>query len=171
MTATVFDLLDDAESKLFEITNNHLRKNFDTIDSVLVKTIQRIEDLRHKIQPSDYIIWVHCASAGELEQGKPVIEALKNEYPHCKILLSFFSPSGFAAGKKYDQADIISYLPADTSENARKFIEIVNPKLVVFVKYEYWYHHLSRAAFHHIPILLVSSIFRKHHHKNVRNHQ
>jgi 3-deoxy-D-manno-octulosonic-acid transferase len=119
------------------------------------------DELRTKIGPDDKVIWVHCASAGELEQGKPVIEALKKTYPVFRILVSFFSPSGYAAGKKYDQADIITYLPLDTRQNAKQFISIVNPKLVIFVKYEYWYHHLSTAAFHHIPVLLVSSIFRK----------
>src|SRR5688572_26245244 len=118
------------------------------------------DDLRNKIRGTDEVIWVHCASAGELEQGKPLIEALKQAYPSFKILVSFFSPSGYAAGKKYEAADIITYLPLDTARNAKQFIEVARPRLVIFVKYEYWYHHLSVAAFHHIPVLLVSSIFR-----------
>lgn len=118
-------------------------------------------ELEARIGPQDQVIWVHCASAGEFEQGKPVIEALKQSYPSYKILVSFFSPSGYWVGKKYSLADHVTYLPADTAANAKKFIDIVHPRLVVFVKYEYWFHHLNTAAFHHIPILLVSAIFRK----------
>lgn len=119
------------------------------------------EELESKISPDDKIIWFHCASAGEFEQAKPIIEEIKKEYAQHKILVSFFSPSGFNAAKKYQHADIITYLPADTKRNAELFIELTNPQLVVFVKYEYWYHHLSVAAFHHIPMILVSAIFRK----------
>lgn len=119
------------------------------------------EELEKKINPGEKIIWFHCASAGEFEQGKPVIEEIKKLYPVYKILVSFFSPSGFNAARKYQSADFITYLPADTRKNARRFIELVKPELVIFVKYEYWYHHLSVAAFHHIPLLMVSAIFRK----------
>ena len=119
------------------------------------------EQLQKNIHPDDKIIWFHCASAGEFEQGKPVIEELKNYYPSYKILVSFFSPSGFNAATKYQNADIITYLPTDSRKNAKRFIELVRPELVVFVKYEYWYHHLSSLAFRHIPILMVSAIFRK----------
>lgn len=119
------------------------------------------EELKTKITQNDRIIWMHCASAGELEQGKPLVEQLKKIYPSYKILVSFFSPSGFIVAKKYTQADIITYLPADTKKNARKFIELVNPQLVIFIKYEFWYHHLSAIAFRHIPLLSVSAIFRK----------
>lgn len=119
------------------------------------------EELKQKINPADKIVWVHCASAGEFEQGKPVIEEIKKIYPDHKVLVSFFSPSGYGAGKKYSHADFITYLPADTRWNAKRFIELVKPELGIFVKYEYWYHHLSVAAFHHIPVLMVSAIFRK----------
>jgi 3-deoxy-D-manno-octulosonic-acid transferase len=119
------------------------------------------EDLQKKITPSDKIIWFHCASAGEFEQGKPVIEELKATYPSHKILVSFFSPSGFNAAKKYQHADIITYLPLDTKTNAKRFVELIKPELVVFVKYEYWYYHLSAVAFHHIPLIMASAIFRK----------
>ncbi len=111
--------------------------------------------------PDDRIIWLHCASAGELEQGKPVMEALKSYYPKHKILVSFFSPSGYSAGKKYKDPHIISYLPSDTKSNARRFVDLVKPELVIFIKYEYWYHHLSELASRDIPVLLVSAIFRK----------
>lgn len=117
--------------------------------------------LGQKIHPGDKIVWVHCASAGEFEQGKPVIEELKKVYPSHKILVSFFSPSGYSAAKKYPHADIITYLPIDTRKNAKRFVEMVKPELVVFVKYEYWYHHLSAVSFRHIPLIMVSAIFRK----------
>jgi 3-deoxy-D-manno-octulosonic-acid transferase len=120
-----------------------------------------IAELSQKINPGDKIVWFHCASAGEFEQAKPVIEELKKVYIKHKILVSFFSPSGFAAAKKYESADMITYLPADTRENARRFVELVKPELVVFVKYEYWYHHLSAIAFRHIPLMMISAIFRK----------
>jgi 3-deoxy-D-manno-octulosonic-acid transferase len=119
------------------------------------------EELERKINATDKIIWFHCASAGEFEQGKPVIEELKRIYPLHKILVSFFSPSGYSAAKKYPLVDILTYLPVDTRKNAKRFIEIVQPELVVFVKYEYWYHHLSAAAFRHISSIMVSAIFRK----------
>ena len=104
---------------------------------------------------------MHCASAGEFEQGKPVIEELKRNYPTHKILVSFFSPSGYHAGQNYSQADVITYLPTDTRANAKQFFNLIKPELVIFVKYEYWYHHLSVAAFHHVPILMISAIYRK----------
>lgn len=117
--------------------------------------------LEHRIHPGDLYIWMHCASAGEFEQGKPVLESLKAQHPHYKILVTFFSPSGYQAGAKYKGADLISYLPLDTRRNAEKFLRLVNPQLVIFVKYEYWYHHLKAVADRNIPLLLVSSIFRK----------
>jgi 3-deoxy-D-manno-octulosonic-acid transferase len=119
------------------------------------------EELEKKINPGDKIAWFHCASAGEFEQGKPVIEEFKKIYPSHKILVSFFSPSGYNAAKKYQHADIFTYLPLDTKKNAKRFVELLKPELVVFVKYEYWYHHLSEVAFRHIPLIMVSAIFRK----------
>lgn len=104
---------------------------------------------------------MHCSSAGEFEQGKPVIEALRNAYPAKKILVTFFSPSGYGVAKNYPFADVISYLPIDTRKNAELFFKTVHPELVIFVKYEFWYHHLSVAAFHHVPLLLISATFRK----------
>jgi len=104
---------------------------------------------------------MHCASAGEFEQGKPVIERLKQIYSHKKILVSFFSPSGYAAGKRYDKANLVCYLPLDTKINADHFLKIVRPQLVIFVKYEYWYHHLKAIRDHNIPLLLISAIFRR----------
>ncbi|RYF81760.1 MAG: hypothetical protein EON98_11980 [Chitinophagaceae bacterium] len=108
----------------------------------------------------DKVIWMHCSSAGEFEQGKPVIEALKKAYPSHKILISFFSPSGYQVATKYTHADFTTYLPLDTRKNSEQFLRIVKPQLVIFVKYEFWYHHLSAAAHRHTPIFLISATFR-----------
>jgi len=116
--------------------------------------------LEQQVNADDRVIWMHCSSAGEFEQGKPIIAALKKEYPNHKIVVSFFSPSGYHVAKKSD-ADCITYLPADTRANARRFIKILHPELVIFIKYEFWYHHLSETAFQHIPLLLASAVFRK----------
>lgn len=118
-------------------------------------------ELQGKLTPGDRVIWMHCASAGELEQGKPLLEALKESYASHKILVSLFSPSGFAAAKKSGAIDLVTYLPADTRANAEKFVALVKPELVIFIKYEYWYHHLSAVASKKIPLLLVAAIFRK----------
>ncbi|WP_162944667.1 3-deoxy-D-manno-octulosonic acid transferase [Flavisolibacter nicotianae] len=119
------------------------------------------EQLQKNIAPADAVIWMHCSSAGEFEQGKPVIEALKAAYPQKKILVTFFSPSGYGAARNYPHADILTYLPLDTKKEAERFYHQVRPSLVIFVKYEFWYHHLATAAFHHVPILLISAVFRK----------
>jgi 3-deoxy-D-manno-octulosonic-acid transferase len=119
------------------------------------------DDLEEKIAAPHRIIWMHCSSAGEFEQGKPIIEQLKKAYPGHKIVVSFFSPSGFNVAQNYKYADAITYLPLDTRQNAKRFIELLNPELAIFIKYEFWYHHLSAAAFKHIPLLLVSAVFRK----------
>ncbi|GAA4735653.1 3-deoxy-D-manno-octulosonic acid transferase [Flavisolibacter ginsenosidimutans] len=119
------------------------------------------ETLSKQIDENDRYIWMHCSSAGEFEQGKPVAEALKKSYPNYKLLISFFSPSGYSVAKNYSVADAICYLPLDTEKNAKRFIKTVKPALAVFVKYEFWYHHLSVAAFRHVPLLLVSAVFRK----------
>jgi 3-deoxy-D-manno-octulosonic-acid transferase len=121
---------------------------------------QLFKKLEAKIRPGDDIIWVHCSSAGEFEQGKPVMEGLKREYAGHKILVTFFSPSGYAVARNYGPADIVSYLPLDTKKRAQRMVELVKPKMVVFIKYEFWYHHLQTIAYHHIPLLLVSAVFR-----------
>jgi 3-deoxy-D-manno-octulosonic-acid transferase len=114
---------------------------------------------RFQQHPSQ-VIWIHCASLGEFEQGRPVIEALKKEYPKCFILLTFFSPSGYEVRKKYNQADHVCYLPWDSHVNAQQFIKITKPKLAIFVKYEFWYHYSLTLKNQNIPILSISSIFR-----------
>ncbi len=117
--------------------------------------------LQKQINPDEKIIWLHCASAGELEQGKPVLESLKKSYPLHKILVSFFSPSGYSAGKKYGVADYICFLPLDTDKNASRFLNIINPELVIFVKYDFWFFHLQAIHRQKIPLILIDSIFRK----------
>ena len=120
------------------------------------------ENLRLQLTPNTApIIWVHCASLGEFEQGRPVIEKLKQEFPRYKILLTFFSPSGYEVRKNYAQADYIFYLPWDTKRNASQFVSIVRPSLAIFIKYEFWYHYSTQLKKRQIPLLSVSSIFRE----------
>ena len=107
------------------------------------------------------ITWVHCASLGEFEQGRPVIEKLRSKYPDSKLLLTFFSPSGYEVRKNYAGADWVFYLPMDGPENAKRFLEIVNPSLVIFVKYEFWYYYLKEIRSNNIPLLLISALFRE----------
>lgn len=107
------------------------------------------------------VVWMHCASLGEFEQGRPLIESLRSDFPELKILLTFFSPSGYNIRKNYDKADVVCYLPWDTAANASKLIKLVKPALTIFVKYEYWYHYTAQLKKNNIPILSISSIFRK----------
>ncbi|MBC7893720.1 MAG: 3-deoxy-D-manno-octulosonic acid transferase, partial [Sphingobacteriaceae bacterium] len=104
--------------------------------------------------------WFHCASLGEFEQGRSVLEAFRREFPHYKILLTFFSPSGYEQRRNYAGADVVSYLPADTPANARRFVGLVKPSLVVWVKYEFWFHHLCELHERNVPVALISAIFR-----------
>ena len=106
------------------------------------------------------LAWFHCASLGEFEQCRPVIEAFRVKYPSYKILVTFFSPSGYEIRKNYTGADFICYLPADTPQNAQKFIEIVKPSVVFFVKYEFWRNYLTELEKQHIPVISFSAIFR-----------
>ncbi|MEP7165738.1 MAG: glycosyltransferase N-terminal domain-containing protein [Ferruginibacter sp.] len=106
-------------------------------------------------------IWMHCASLGEFEQGRPLLEEIKKRYPSYKVLLSFFSPSGYEVMKNYPGADLVFYLPMDNMSNAKKLIGNLNPALVLWVKYEYWYYYLTELKQRNIPVLLVSGIFRK----------
>jgi len=106
------------------------------------------------------LVWVHAASLGEFEQGRPVLEAIRQQYPDCKVLLTFFSPSGYEVRKDYPGADYVCYLPLDTRKNARDFIRIAKPALAIFIKYEFWYHMLTALYREKIPVLLVSGIFR-----------
>lgn len=107
------------------------------------------------------IIWIHCSSLGEFEQGRPVIEKLKSQNPNSKFLLTFFSPSGFEIRKDYKGVDWVFYLPLDSKRNAKRFFDIVDPSLVIFIKYDYWLYYLTECKKRNIPLLLVSGIFRK----------
>lgn len=106
------------------------------------------------------ILWFHCASLGEFEQGRPLMERIRASHPQYRILLTFFSPSGYEVRKNYAGADIVTYIPLDTRRNAKRFLDIVQPKFVVFVKYEFWLHHLEEIAKRNIPHYLISAIFR-----------
>lgn len=116
--------------------------------------------LENKLDTSRPVIWVHCASLGEFEQGRPLIEQIKKEHPTHQVLLTFFSPSGYEIRKNYDQADCICYLPIDTASNARKFIQLAKPEKVFFIKYEFWYNYICLLDEQRIPLYLVSAIFR-----------
>ncbi len=106
-------------------------------------------------------IWMHCASAGELEQGKPLLQECRKAYPNHALVLTFFSPSGFAAAQKEPMADHVFYLPFDTPSNARKLVKLLHPKWCVFVKYEYWYFLLKEIKAKRIPAYLLAAVFRK----------
>ncbi|MBB3838092.1 3-deoxy-D-manno-octulosonic-acid transferase [Runella defluvii] len=106
------------------------------------------------------VFWVHAASLGEFEQGRPVIEAIRAEYPHARIVLSFFSPSGYEIRKDYDQVDEVCYLPVDTPRNVKRFLDSVQPDVALFIKYEFWYNYLHELKKRQIPTFLFSAIFR-----------
>jgi 3-deoxy-D-manno-octulosonic-acid transferase len=118
------------------------------------------EIVRQKINPRDHTVWIHCASLGEFEQGRPVMEEIKKMVPDRKIVLTFFSPSGYEIRKNYAVADCIIYLPVDTPGNAAKLINLICPEYVIFVKYEFWNNYISTLYKKNIPIYLVSAIFR-----------
>lgn len=122
------------------------------------ESFQKIEK---SISKTDKTIWIHCASLGEFEQGRPIIEELKDKYKNHKIVLTFFSPSGYEVRKNYDQVDVVCYLPLDTKSNARKFIELVHPEMAIFVKYEFWPTILKELKNKNIQTILVSGIFRE----------
>ncbi len=107
------------------------------------------------------VIWFHCASLGEFEQGRPVLESVKTLYPQYAILVTFFSPSGYEIRKHYKGADYISYLPMDGVLNAKYFVRLVKPALVIFIKYEFWFYYLKEVHHQKIPLLLISGLFRK----------
>jgi 3-deoxy-D-manno-octulosonic-acid transferase len=109
------------------------------------------------------LIWFHCSSLGEFEQGRPVMEKLKMQNSECKIILTFFSPSGYEVRKNYSGADLVCYLPMDSKRNAKHFIELVNPSEVYFVKYEYWHYYFHALKEKNIPLYIISAIFRDDH--------
>ncbi len=120
--------------------------------------------LSGEINNGEKIIWFHAASLGEFEQGRPVMESFRSKYPSYKIILTFFSPSGYEIRKNYDGADYIFYLPIDTRKNAVRFIQIVNPKIAIFIKYEFWFNYIDILHQKQIPTFIISAIFRKEQH-------
>lgn len=121
---------------------------------------QAIKVLREKVDPNARYIWFHAASLGEFEQGRPLMEYLRKTHPEYKILLTFFSPSGYEVRKNYEGADIICYLPLDTIRNARRFLRTIKPVMAFFIKYEFWYNYLHILQHRGVPTYSVSSIFR-----------
>ena len=117
--------------------------------------------LQQAISKDDEVIWMHCASLGEFEQGRPIIEKLKLKLPTKKVVLTFFSPSGYEVRKNYEFADVVCYLPLDSAQNAKRFLEIVHPQLAIFVKYEFWPNMLKELNIRNIETLLISGIFRE----------
>ena len=117
--------------------------------------------LKEKRDPDSSWIWFHCASLGEFEQGRPVIEAIGRARPGYKIAITFFSPSGYEIRKNYSQAAFVGYLPEDTPRNAAMFLDTLQPAIAFFVKYEFWYHYIDGLKNRNIPLFLVSGIFRK----------
>ena len=119
------------------------------------------EKIGLEIKPfNSNIIWVHCSSLGEFEQGRPVIEKLRASHPNSRFLLTFFSPSGYEIRKDYKGVDWVCYLPIDSASNAKEFINMVKPQLAIFIKYDYWYYYLVECKKRKIPLLMVSAVFR-----------
>lgn len=121
---------------------------------------QTYKILKEKVDPNAEYIWFHAASLGEFEQGRPIIEEIKRKHPQYKILLTFFSPSGYEVRKDYPVADIVCYMPFDKRRNVKKFLKLVQPKKVIFIKYEFWYNFVNRLHKQNIPVYMVSAIFR-----------
>ena len=115
---------------------------------------------KQNVQQLQSCIWFHFASLGEFEQGRPVLEAVKSNYPQHAIVITFFSPSGYEARKNTPFADAVYYLPLDTESNARQFISTINPVMAIFTKYEYWYHFFNELHKSHVPLYVISGIFR-----------
>ena len=116
--------------------------------------------LKQKVDPNAKYVWVHAASLGEFEQGRPIMECIRRDHPEYKILLTFFSPSGYEVRKNYEGADIVCYLPPDTITNARRFLRLIRPCMAFFIKYEFWYNYLHILRHRGVPTYSVSSIFR-----------
>ena len=119
------------------------------------------ERMARAISPSDRIVWIHVASLGEFEQGRPLMEQIRKQYPEFKILLTFFSPSGYEVRKDYKGADYIFYMPIDTPRNVRRFLDIAHPEIAVFVKYEFWLNYLRQLKARGARTYVISSIFRR----------
>lgn len=117
--------------------------------------------LRERIDRNAKYIWFHASSLGEFEQGRPMIEKIKAKHPEYKILLTFFSPSGYEVRKSYNGADVVCYLPFDTPFRVKKFLNLANPVMAIFIKYEFWGNYLNELKRRGIPVYIISAIFRK----------
>jgi len=140
--------------KLLSLFNNKLKLGVDG----RALTFNKLDQFLNK---SDKTLWFHCASLGEYEQGLPIFTELRKDYPNHKIVLSFFSPSGYEIRKNAPFADLVVYLPLDTKNNAKRFINLVNPELTVFVKYEIWPNYLNEIKSRGLRAILISAVFRK----------
>lgn len=146
----------------FYVITIHIASLFNAKANLWVKGRKNIFQKLAKLTKEDQdIVWFHCASLGEFEQGKPIIEGYKIKHPTHKILLTFFSPSGYEIRKNYDGVDWVFYLPADTKKNAKKFINTVNPLKVIFIKYDFWFNYMYELNKNNIPFYSASSIFRE----------
>lgn len=130
------------------------------VATMLAGQKRALSTLAEKIRPEDRPVWIHVASLGEFEQGRPLIERLRRERPQQKIVLSFFSPSGYEVRKNYDKVDCVLYLPFDTPENAKEIVAAIHPSIAIFVKYEFWGNYLQNLASGNIPTYIISAIFR-----------
>lgn len=124
------------------------------------ETLARIAEARRQVAPEGFDVWIHAASLGEFEQARPLISMIRRQRPDKRILLSFFSPSGYTVRHNYPEVDLVVYMPFDTPRNARRFVEAVNPKVAFFVKYEFWRNMLCQLSQRDIPTYLISAIFR-----------
>ena len=120
-----------------------------------------ISYLKETLDPEGGCIWIHAASLGEFEQGRPLIEKIREEQPGAKILLSFYSPSGYEVRKHYDKVDAVCYMPVDTPRRVKEFLDVVKPKMAIFVKYEFWGNFLEQLKSRGVPTYIISSIFRE----------
>lgn len=118
-------------------------------------------NLKNHVSDEDKILWVHCSSLGEFEQGRPIIERMKIEFPYHKIVVSFFSPSGYEVRKNYEGADYIFYLPLDTKKNMKSLVKLLNPEILILVKYEYWYNLLGKLNKNNIPVIVISAVINE----------
>jgi len=144
--------------KVFSLFDNKAKLWIKGREDYFAKTAFKASKLENKSN-----IWIHAASLGEFEQGRPIIEKIKSKYPSYNIILTFFSPSGYEIRKNYKLADLVLYLPLDTPSNAKQFINLINPKFVIFIKYEFWFFYIKELNKQKIPIFLISSIFRDSH--------
>ena len=117
--------------------------------------------MKERLNPEAEYVWFHASSLGEFEQGRPMIERMRAEHPEYRIVLTFFSPSGYLPARNYQQADVVCYLPFDTKRNVRRFLDMVRPKMAFFIKYEFWLNYLLELDKRSVPVYSVSSIFRK----------